>query len=56
MYLDAGHVCAHLYFAVQAIGCGCRAIGAFNDDELNGLLGLDGRDEFAIYMGVVGKL
>jgi len=56
MFLDAGHVCAHLYLAAQAIGCGCCAVGAFNDDELNGLLGLDGQNEFTIYMGVIGKL
>jgi SagB-type dehydrogenase family enzyme len=55
MHLDAGHVCAHLYLAVEAIGCGCCAIAAFDDDELNGILGLDGREEFAIYLGTVGK-
>jgi len=56
MHLDAGHVCAHLYLAVQGLGCGCCAVAAYDDDELNSLLGLDGKDEFAIYLAAVGKL
>jgi SagB-type dehydrogenase family enzyme len=55
-HLDAGHVCAHLYLAVQAVGCGCCGIAAFDDDGLNSLLGLDGVDEFVVYLGTVGKL
>ncbi|NOQ48557.1 MAG: nitroreductase, partial [Methanococcoides sp.] len=29
--------------------------GAFFDDELNAVLGIDGEDEFVIYIATVGK-
>jgi hypothetical protein len=31
------------------------AIAAFNDDEINRVLGLDGENKFVIYLGSVGK-
>jgi SagB-type dehydrogenase family enzyme len=55
LYLDAGHTCQNLYLSAEAIGCGVCAIAAFSDDEVNRLLGLDGKDRFAIYLGTVGK-
>ncbi len=55
MHLDAGHVCQNLYLVAESIGAGCCAIGAFTDEAMNELLGLDGVDQFVIYMGVVGK-
>lgn len=55
LHLDAGHVCQNLYLAAEAIGCGACAIAAFEDDEVNRLLGLDGESRFAIYFGTVGK-
>ena len=55
LYLDAGHVCQNLYLAAEAIGCGACAIGAFEDDDVNRVLGLDGVNRFAIYLGTVGK-
>jgi SagB-type dehydrogenase family enzyme len=55
MHLDAGHVCQNLYLAAESIGAGCCAIGAFTDETMNELLGLDGVNQFVIYMGVVGK-
>jgi len=30
-------------------------MAAFDDDRLNGLLGLDGEKEFAIYLASVGR-
>jgi SagB-type dehydrogenase family enzyme len=55
LYLDAGHVCQNLYLAAVSIGCGACAIGAFEDDEVNRVLRLDGENRFAIYLGAVGK-
>lgn len=55
MHLDAGHVCQNLYLAAWSIGCGTCAIGAYDDDALNGVLELDGSSQFVIYMGTVGK-
>lgn len=54
--LDAGHVCENLYLACEAIGCGTCAIGAYSQSRMNAFLGIDGRDEFALYMAPVGKV
>ena len=55
IHLDAGHVCQNLYLAAEAINCGVCAIAAFDDDQLNGVLKLNGNDQFVVYLGTVGK-
>jgi SagB-type dehydrogenase family enzyme len=55
LHLDAGHVGHSLYLAVQAVGCKTCTSAAFNDDDLNRILGLDGVQHFALYYGSVGK-
>ncbi|MFP4345508.1 MAG: SagB/ThcOx family dehydrogenase [Anaerolineales bacterium] len=53
--LDAGHVCENLYLAAAAVGCGACAIAAYNQSLVDDLLGVDGEEEFAIYVAPVGK-
>jgi SagB-type dehydrogenase family enzyme len=55
LHLDAGHVCQNLYLAAEAVGCGACAIGAFDEEQLNRLLKLDGEQLFAIYLASLGK-
>ncbi len=55
LFLDAGHVCQNLYLAAESIGCGVCAIGAYEDEAVNRLLGLDGVEQFVIYMATLGK-
>lgn len=55
MHLDAGHVMQNLYLCAEAIDAGVCAIAAFDDDKINETLGLDGVEQFAIYVGVLGK-
>jgi SagB-type dehydrogenase family enzyme len=55
LFLDAGHICQNLYLSVQAIDCGCCAIGAFQDQEINEMINLDGIEKFVLYMATVGK-
>lgn len=55
LHLDAGHVCQNLYLSAESIGAGVCAIGAYSDDGINSLLGLDGKDRFVIYIATVGK-
>lgn len=55
LHLDAGHVCQNLYLSAEAIDCGVCAIAAYDDDQLNQLLGIDGEEQFTIYIGTVGK-
>lgn len=53
--LDAGHVCQNLYLACTASGLGTCAIGAYDQNIMDSLLDLDGRDEFVIYIAPVGR-
>lgn len=55
LHLDAGHVCQNLYLAAEAVGCGVCAIAAFEDDMINAVLGIDGKDQFVIYLATAGK-
>jgi len=55
LFLDAGHVCQNLYLIAEALDCGVCAIGAFSDDEMNQILNLNEKDQFAIYLASVGK-
>jgi SagB-type dehydrogenase family enzyme len=53
--LDAGHVCQNLYLAAESIGCGVCGIAAYDDDQTNEALGLDGVNELVVYAATVGK-
>ncbi len=57
--VDIGHVCENLYLAAESIGAGTCAIGAYDQARIDAVLGVDGVDgvdEFTIYMAPVGKL
>lgn len=54
--LDAGHVCQNLYLACEAIGAGTCAIAAYDQLLTDTLLGVNGDDEFSIYIAPVGKV
>jgi len=54
--VDAGHVCQNLYLACEAIGCGTCAIGAYHQEAMDALLGVDGQEEFTVYIAPVGKV
>jgi SagB-type dehydrogenase family enzyme len=56
MALDAGHICQNLYLACETIGAGTCAIAAYDQEELDILLNLDGENEFAMYLAPVGKV
>ena len=54
--LDAGHLCQNLYLACEAIGAGTCAIAAYNQTLVDELLGVDGAEEFTVYLAPVGKI
>ena len=54
VYLDAGHVAGNLTLAATAAGLGTCQIGAIFDDEVNAIIGVDGKVESAIYLSLVG--
>jgi hypothetical protein len=45
--LDAGHVCQKLYLAC--------AVAAYDQQAMDHILKVDGKDEFTIYLASVGK-
>lgn len=55
MLLDAGHICQNLYLAAEGFGCGVCAVAAFEDDQLNRALNLDGERLFVMYAATLGK-
>jgi len=55
LHLDAGHICQNLYLSAQVVGCGVCAIAAFDDERLHQVLGIDGEQQFVVYLGTVGK-
>ncbi len=54
--MDLGHVCQNVQLAATALGFGSCPVGAFYDDEMNRLIGVDGEEETVLYMVTVGKL
>ncbi len=54
--LDAGHICQNLYLACEGIGAGTCAIAAYDQKKTDDLIGVDGVDEYSVYMSPVGKL
>ena len=52
--LEAGHVGENAYLAATSMGLGACGVGAFLDDDLNRLLGVDGAEEAAVYLVAVG--
>ena len=53
--MDVGHVCQNLYLSAEAIGAGACAMLGYSQPHMDALIGVDGTDEFTIYMASVGK-
>ena len=56
LYMDVGHIGQNFYLAATALGLGCCTIGAFYDEEVDRLIGVDGKKEISVYMGAVGRM
>ncbi len=54
--IEAGLIGQNLYLAAASLGLGACAVGAFLDDDLNRLLGLDGEEEAALLMVTGGTI
>jgi SagB-type dehydrogenase family enzyme len=53
--MDAGHVGQNLYLACECVGAGTCTVGAYSQPLCDQLLGVDGQDEFTVYLAPVGK-
>lgn len=56
IYMDAGHIGQNLYLAATALNLGCCTVGAFYDEEVDRLIGIEGPEEISIYLGAVGRI
>jgi SagB-type dehydrogenase family enzyme len=54
--VEAGHICQNLYLACEAIGAGACAILAYEQKAMDNLIGVDGENEFTVYLAPVGKV
>lgn len=56
VHLDAGRIGENIYLEAISMGLGVCGIGAFFDDQINEMLGIDGIKETVIYVTSVGRL
>ena len=56
IYMDVGHIGENLYLAATGLNLGCCTVGAFFDDEIDRLIGIDGEKEISVYLGAVGQI
>lgn len=52
--IESGHIAQNLLLAAEAHGLGSLPVGGFFDDDLNRLVGLDGCQEFVVYLALAG--
>lgn len=55
LLLDAGHLSQTFYLAATALGLGCRFVGAFCDERLEQVIGLDPCRELPVGMIMLGQ-
>jgi SagB-type dehydrogenase family enzyme len=55
IYLDAGHIAENLALAAVSLNLGSCEIGALYDEQVNAIIGVDGKGESVICMAVVGS-
>ena len=56
IYMEAGHISQNISLQAVSLGLGSVCVGAFYDEQVNRLIGLDGTAESAIYLQAVGTL
>jgi SagB-type dehydrogenase family enzyme len=54
--IEAGHICQNLYLAAESIGGGACAVLGYDQDSIDEFIGVDGRDEFTVYLAPAGKV
>ena len=52
--IDAGATAQRIYLGAEALGLTARNLAAYYDDELDALLGLDGKRQVAVHLTAVG--
>jgi SagB-type dehydrogenase family enzyme len=55
-YIEAGHISQNIYLQSVSLGLGSVSVGAFLDERVNKLIGIEGRKEAVVYLHAVGTL
>jgi SagB-type dehydrogenase family enzyme len=56
VFMEAGHIAQNLCLEVASLGLGSVTVGAFFDEEVDKLIGIDGVKEATIYLHPVGAI
>ena len=54
VYMEAGHISQNIALQAVSLGLGSVTVGAYIDEQVNELIGVDGTKEAAIYLHAVG--
>lgn len=54
VYMEIGYASENIYLEAASLGLSTTAMSAFYDDELNSLLDLNGKDEMALHIQILG--
>jgi len=54
--MSVGHICQNLYLACEGLGLATCATVAYQQADLDALIGVDGDAEIALYVAPVGKI
>ena len=54
-YIEAGHISQNVYLQATSLKLCSVSIGAFIDDDVNSLIGVDGKKESAVYLHAIGR-
>jgi SagB-type dehydrogenase family enzyme len=54
--MEAGHICQNLYLAAESIGGGACAILGYDQKAIDEFVGVDGKEEFVVYLSPAGKI
>lgn len=55
-YIEAGHISQNIFLQAISLELGSVCVGAFLDEKVNQLIGVDGHNEAAVYLHPVGAL
>jgi len=56
IFIEVGHASQNLLLETVSLGLGAVPIGAFDDKQLNSLIGIDGENEKVVYINAVGRI
>jgi len=56
IYMEAGHISQNISLQAVSLGLSSVCVGAFYDEQVNHLIGLEGPTESVVYLQAVGTL